>query len=147
MLRAKTPEQWSICYCILGKRAEQLWIIGVLRKSSVTTMFHFCWRLGEELNLLTAAQIWRGQTSWVQTDSLARSPTGTQITPRGDMESVCVCVNRHKGQRREHGHTLFPCSVTDPRIASLQQPTLKSMSPWVLIDGGAWRFNTGVLGG
>lgn len=144
MLRAKTSEQWSICYCILGKRAEQVWIIGVLRKSSVTTMFHFCWGLAEELKLLTAALIWRGQTPWVQTDSLARSPTGTRITPRhGESVCVCVCANRHKRKRRGHEHTLFPCSVTDPPIAPLQ----KSTSPWVLIDGGAWRFNTGVLEG
>lgn len=49
----------------------------------------------EGLSLLTAAEIWREQTSWVQTGSLAGPLAGLQKTPGGRTGAnvrVRVCV-------------------------------------------------------
>lgn len=52
----------------------------------------------ERLSLLTAAEIWREQTSWAQTGSLAGPLAGLQKTPGGRTcanvpPCVCVCVH------------------------------------------------------
>lgn len=91
LARAKASEQRGMQRGILGKWAEPEWIIGVLGKSLTTAVFCFCWERGEDRSLPTAAQVWRGQTSWVKTGLLARPLAGLQTTPWGSMGSVCVC--------------------------------------------------------
>lgn len=43
-------------------------------------------------SLLTAAEIWKEQPSWVKTGSLAGPLAGLQKTPGGRTCGVCVCV-------------------------------------------------------
>lgn len=59
----------------------------------------------------------------------------------------CVCVWKGTEDRGEgtNTHCFHVGDWSSNRSATTA--TLKSTSTWVLIDGGVWRFNTGVLGG
>lgn len=85
---ARASAQWGTQSCILGKWTSMNH--RGIREQRNNHCVPLLLRAGEELSLLTAAQIWRGQTLWVQTGLLVRPLAGLQIRPRGRHECVCV---------------------------------------------------------
>lgn len=95
-------------------------------------------RAAEGLSLLTAAEIWREQPSWVQTDSLAGPLAGLQKTPGGRTCAnvpVCMCVCVHSIEDTAQTHTLVSTSVALPKPLK-SGSRIKVTSMWVLIGAG-----------